>query len=1357
MSKLYFGENSVVPVKDLRTDFVTGEGIDSEQFANNTISVDSTVIRNIAPNGSNSVVNQWKNSITDVNQQVAYGVGTTTSGTCASAFGSNTYASQYSVALGSRANASGYGNGYSIAVGSYSKSGPYSIAIGPYSNNDNNSAKEGRISIGAYSDSGNAPGNIAIGHRTKVSPNNDTYPSIVIGNDHDLTNSGAGVVVIGGYDYTNVTQIANEKNFGYYSVAIGLNAGGQKDGLDTSTSVCIGAYSTVNGPRTVAMGYGSQALGDSSIAIGCMSEANPINKSIESCCSIAIGKNARATKDGNMSVGYGTNTIGSGCIAIGKYAMAGGEDNSGNGTNNSIAIGCFAESLADNAIQIGEGINSQENTVKIRNYTLLQNNGTLPKERLSTYLPTNGQVLYYDENLGCLAWKNINSNSGGGHVTIPVASKTELGGVKIGNGLNITLDGTLSVQNSTQDVNWGSIKGKLKNQTDLQNTLDSKQNIIQYSVMPTPTSKLDGSVVQYVGDDSTNFSTGNFYQCVEDDYPTTECTSDTQWANLEVDSWTFANYISKYFYNSDLNSVPSKLYTIEYVNQYNGLGWLLQDNQTVVYSKDLLKLGITAEGATPEVGDCIYVQLYMHQTTNWTWKKLLIDAQISVNNTLTSTSTKQALSANQGRVLNDKIQELSGISHFLAMWDADTGIARYLDAGYHYASGDYFIIASVASDEGEDVNYKPAGISYSGDVPASREVTEDPVQISDMYFYDGSHWIFLPSSSRQIAVDEQLDDSSKNPVENRVVTNALDSKLNASTTEGIYATDDSENDVKLSIGAGLAVENGELVNTRTGGTWGQITGNIESQTDLVNYVASHGGSGSLQIADVFTKDGVINDTLDYEYKSMHKAKYADILFKINANYDSIKNQKNDLYFTLARNNDSNHARSTHKFRLMNEENRFKTDKKFHCWRIANQSSAYYYDTDEGYWTWGDKQPVRETDYSYFYVEGDYEDSSDMVSENPMVFVTGTYNEQFTQGCWGSNFNQLESYGNLNDEIDDAPYERCERYDIDSVVSLNSDFSGDDKESEYHLGNVVKRDFIKMFGRCYNSPTGKVYLWCDDWDDDGASVYCYLDEDDNIIPNEIPSFMGDLQDSLIVSDLEQLGYTLVEKRPDLNWYKYNLSSSEFTNKTINDLRLSTQDFPDQDDGTSGYLTNWNSYWFDYPIKPVRLSDCKVYLYKAPVATEEWTGGDISDCLRRSYTFKEIDDSELLTYIAQNQDDLILVSPYDTAYVWMRLFGWQKYVYYHIGSDDDNVYAEPWERHDVYDMIKKGDSSNGGIGSKGRMFGFRKNDFDYNAVYFQRIHFGLSTADEIGHKKESSTPSIPKRLWINGQGNQGITEQ
>ena len=856
-------------------------------------------------------------------------------------------------------------------------------------------------------------------------------------------------------------------------------------------------------------------------------------------------------------------------------------------------------------------------------------------------------------------------------------------------------------------------------------------------------------------------------------------------------------------------------------------------------------MGIDATGATPALGNKIYVNLNMHDATAYTWNKLLIDAQVSVNDTLVSTSTKQALSANQGRILNDKIKELSGISNFLAMWDADLHRARYLNDGYDYHAGDYFIVAQVAptqttitptytgngtvrniqvdvstwesvygtnnitktfvinnsgkyvdQDTQEEldnlvslgvsftgnpsvgdiftftyqntINYKPNGAHFdtsTTDYYIECPVDEQP-QVSDMYFYDGEHWILLANHSRQIAVDEWLDGESRNPVENRVVTEAIqdlrDNKLDSDSTEGLYATDENGDSYKVVVGAGLALQNGEIVNTRTSAEWGQIRGTLENQTDLVNYINTHGGgsSDSIQLADVFTKDPDIESDIDrlaVYRKQEYKGEYADIFFKINSSYDKLLEARNDIYVTVSRSGDSNHARSKKKMRVMNDCNRFKTDKKLYCWCYEPYDQERY---DYSEMTWKSGEGSRVNERYYFYTDQDYNSSDqDLINADPMMHIVTTYaNGDVVKGNWGTSFNEvMTEWDNVSSYFDSGKggFYRCPEKDIDTAISLNSNFSGSKRSSQYNYGNVVKSDFTKMICRVYNTNNGKVYLWCNDWTASGEDVYGYFDENEEIVVNTIPEFMGDLQ-TFFTTDAMPEGYTFVEQRNDLNWYRY--TGSNF-HTTINKLRLSTQDFPDLDGGVSGYTTNWNSYWLDYPVRPVRLAECKIYLYGTPYAEGDYdTAVEYSNLKRKAYTFEEIESNQLLKNILEKQQELIFVLPYDTAYLWLRLLGWQKWVYYRQYNEENNVYAEPWERHSLWACVDKC-ARQEKLAGWNRVFGFRQIDpGNDRGMYYQRLQFNTIKGSDLSnsHLTGNQTP-LQRKIWINGQGRQRVTEQ
>ena len=138
-----------------------------------------------------------------------------------------------------------------------------------------------------------------------------------------------------------------------HTVVIGDAASG------STASVVVGksAKSSETGFMNVAVGMNASANDREAVAIG--SNANVAGQGV------AIGANAKST------VGSGT--------AVGFTAEA--------GAGSAVAIGQNAKSTALGAIQLGTGTNSTEGTFNVgfganKNYQLLDNDGTIPAERM---------------------------------------------------------------------------------------------------------------------------------------------------------------------------------------------------------------------------------------------------------------------------------------------------------------------------------------------------------------------------------------------------------------------------------------------------------------------------------------------------------------------------------------------------------------------------------------------------------------------------------------------------------------------------------------------------------------------------------------------------------------------------------------------------------------------------------------------------------------------------------------------------------------------------------------------------------------------------------------------------------------
>ena len=185
-----------------------------------------------------------------------------------------------------------------------------------------------------------------------------------------------------------------------------------------------------------------------------------------------------------------------------------------------------------------------------------------------------------------------------------------------------------------------------------------------------------------------------------------------------------------------------------------------------------------------------WAQVNVIETVKVNWTALLPDGNKAVDisvpdviDNLYTTDADDALSAKQWKILYDYIQSLQSLGKFLSNWNSATWLptTNPSESPYAYHSWDYYIVSNVATAPA--TNYRPNGSSYTI-WQASTTAETDSVNISDFYFYDWTNWLLLWNSARTIAVDTALSTTSTNPVENRVVTNAINWKqatLTAST------------------------------------------------------------------------------------------------------------------------------------------------------------------------------------------------------------------------------------------------------------------------------------------------------------------------------------------------------------------------------------------------------------------------------------------------------------------------------------------------------------------------------------------------------------------------------------------------
>ncbi len=171
------------------------------------------------------------------------------------------------------------------------------------------------------------------------------------------------------------------------------------------------------------------------------------------------------------------------------------------------------------------------------------------------------------------------------------------------------------------------------------------------------------------------------------------------------------------------------------------------------------------------------------QATNTT---INVEVPTVVNN-LTSTSTTDALSANQWKILNDKINDLFGQWKFLSLWNSATGqpLSFPYSAPYTYNTWDYFLVEVVDTT----TNYRPNGSSYTW--TASSTVETDEIEIWDVYIYDGSVWLLQSNHWKTV----NFWNIAWSPYDNTNLSQALNAKQNTLTAWANITIDPNTNEI----------------------------------------------------------------------------------------------------------------------------------------------------------------------------------------------------------------------------------------------------------------------------------------------------------------------------------------------------------------------------------------------------------------------------------------------------------------------------------------------------------------------------------------------------------------------------------
>ena len=327
--------------------------------------------------------------------------------------------------------------------------------VGKFTNTDKNS----EIFNDYENNVATAPYSHAEGYRTSAKglySHAEGY-STVTSNDNAHA-EGSGTEASGN---TSHAEGSNTKATGWVSHAEGDStiASGMYSHAEGGKSESKAKYSHAEGESTQATGYASHAEGESCIASGNYSHAGGLSSEASGKCSYTGGELGTASGDYSHTEGLSNTASGAYSYALGKNntasggcSIAGGVESKAKdpyaiaygykcvaGTN-SMAIG--SESEATNySYAFGTGLKAYMQTVAFGMYN---------KETNARFVIGGGtadnpfDVLWVDRECNLHVAGKVIADGGAGYV-LPSATADTLGGVKIGDNISVTADGTISV------------------------------------------------------------------------------------------------------------------------------------------------------------------------------------------------------------------------------------------------------------------------------------------------------------------------------------------------------------------------------------------------------------------------------------------------------------------------------------------------------------------------------------------------------------------------------------------------------------------------------------------------------------------------------------------------------------------------------------------------------------------------------------------------------------------------------------------------------------------------------------------------------------------------------------------------
>ena len=369
----FYSVNSADKTKaNYNNDGATGEnaiaaGPEAKAAASNAVVMGNKATVEAAA-GSDSAINgetTGEGSVAVGALSKANGKNATAIGQKANAYGQNSFAG------GQDTESSGKS---SVAIGDGSRATDNSTtAVGPYAK----ATKAGASAFG-FNANAQAIGSVAVGRQAQalnlnaVSVGNESKAkgedTVAIGTSADAVQNRAMAIgkgaVANGAD--TIAFGAATKADQRYAIAIGSGNNAWKE-----DSVALGRAANANGAASLALGLSSHTREANAIALGNNANADDTNSiaigtnsKAAQAAAVAIGNNATALKYSSIVIGEEAKSNNSRSVVIGYYASATNPAMSASNqdTNQTVAIGAYANAWGDQSTAIGNNVDAKGNS-----------------------------------------------------------------------------------------------------------------------------------------------------------------------------------------------------------------------------------------------------------------------------------------------------------------------------------------------------------------------------------------------------------------------------------------------------------------------------------------------------------------------------------------------------------------------------------------------------------------------------------------------------------------------------------------------------------------------------------------------------------------------------------------------------------------------------------------------------------------------------------------------------------------------------------------------------------------------------------------------------------------------------------